>query len=416
MRALEICAGSRKSRLENQKLRQGERLIRKADHAEGAGANEIAAAARQATHATGGATVRPVELFAFESLGPEVERDWDELADATGASPFRRPGWIGAWWNAFGEGTLELATVRRDGRLAAVLPLRRHLGALGSPTNWHTPEFGPVASDATSLRRLAHELLALRPRRISLAFLDSGSETATCLREAAAARGFRVLERTLMSSPYLEIDQTWPEYERSLSRNVRGDAKRRLRRLEELGALTTDVRDGSERLEELLTEGFRLEASGWKGSSGSAIASQSRTEIFYRSVARWGAAQGILRIAFLRLDGVAIAFHYCLEHAGAHYFIKGGHDSAYSRYSPGKVLTHAMLSRAFSLGLSSYEFLGGEDPWKLRWTSSVRHRSLIHAFRPAPDGLLEWTVFNHGRRAAKRAAHVRPIAYLRRKR
>jgi CelD/BcsL family acetyltransferase involved in cellulose biosynthesis len=352
------------------------------------------------------------ELVAFEWHGLEVEGEWEQLADATRASPFRRPGWIGAWWNAFGRGKLELATVRREGRLTAVLPLGRRLGALTSPTNWHTPEFGPVASDRASLRRLVQALFAHPPRRVSLAFLDSESETASFLREAASEPGLRVLERTLMRSPYLEIDQTWPEYERSLSRNVRGDAKRRLRRLQELGVITTDVDDGSERLEELLTEGFRIEASGWKGSARSAIASQPQTETFYRSVARWAAARGWLRLAFLRLDGVPIAFHYCLEHEGTHYFIKGGHDSDYSKFSPGKVLTHSMLSRAFSIGLSNYEFLGGEDAWKLRWTSSVRQRALFHAFRPSPDGLLEWSVFNYGRRAARRVAHTGPVGYL----
>ena len=353
---------------------------------------------------------------ALESLGAEVERDWEELADATRASPFRRPGWIGAWWNAFGQGKLEIATVRLEGRLTAVLPLRRRFGALMSPTNWHTPDFGPVASDGRSLRRLAQELFAHPPRRFSLAFLDSESETASFLRDAAAERRFLVLERTLERSPYVEVDRTWAEYERSLSRNVRGDARRRLRRLQELGAITVDVCDGSERLEELLTEGFRIEASGWKGSSGSAINSQQQTDAFYRSVARWAAARGWLCLAFLRLDGAPIAFHYCLEFDGMHYFIKGGHSPAYSRFSPGKALTYAMLSRAFSVGLSTYEFLGADDPWKLRWTSSSRHRLIFHAFRPAPDGLLEWTVSNYGRRAARRAASLRPIAHLRQKR
>jgi CelD/BcsL family acetyltransferase involved in cellulose biosynthesis len=189
-----------------------------------------------------------------------------------------------------------------------------------------------------------------------------------------------------------------------------------LRRLQELGEITLDVCDGSERLEDLLTEGFRIEASGWKGSSRSAIASHAQTETFYRSVARWAEARGWLRLAFLRLDGIPLAFHYCLEQAGTHYFIKGGHDSGYSKFSPGKVLTHSMLSRAFSLGLSSYEFLGADDPWKLRWTSSSRNRLIFHAFRPAPDGLAEWIVFNYGRRSAIKVAHLEPIAHLRRRR
>ncbi len=356
------------------------------------------------------------ELVALEPLTEELESEWEELANAAGASPFNHPGWIGAWWNAFGRGKLEIITVRRGGRLTAVLPMRRRLGALTSPSNWHTPHFGPVASDRVSLRLLACELFAQPPRRVSLAFLDSESETTSFLREAAAESGFRVLDRTLERSPYVKIDRPWVDYEQSLTRDARRDAKRRLRRLGEKGAIKIDVRDGSEQLEGLLSEGFRVEASGWKGSSRSAIGSQPETEMFYRAVARWAAAHGWLRLAFLRVDGIPIAFHYCLEHAGVHYVVKGGHDSAYSKYSPGKVLTYSMLSRAFTIGLSTYEFLGADDPWKLLWTSSMRRRLIVHAFRPAPDGVMEWAIFNYGRRSVRRAANLQPIARLRQRR
>jgi glucose/arabinose dehydrogenase len=43
---------------------------------------------------------------------------------------------------------------------------------------------------------------------------------------------------------------------------------------------------------ELLAEGFRVEASGWKGAAGSAIIAHRNTHQFYREVASWGAEQG----------------------------------------------------------------------------------------------------------------------------
>src|SRR6266566_178563 len=105
----------------------------------GVGLHQAAALVTQAGESQRGF---PRALVALESLNPKVESEWEELADATCASPFRRPGWIAAWWHAFGEGRLELATVRFGGRLTVVLPLRRRLGALTSPSNWHTPDFG----------------------------------------------------------------------------------------------------------------------------------------------------------------------------------------------------------------------------------------------------------------------------------
>src|SRR5437899_1249723 len=71
-----------------------------------------------------------------------LDREWDDLADRVGAAPFLRPGWIRAWWRAFGSGDPGVLTVRRSGRLAAALPLEIRRGVVRSPTNWHTPFFG----------------------------------------------------------------------------------------------------------------------------------------------------------------------------------------------------------------------------------------------------------------------------------
>jgi len=328
--------------------------------------------------------------------------EWEELAEHTGVSPFRRPGWIGAWWRAFGRGTLEILAMREEGRLVAVLPLGRRLGELSSTTNWHTPDFAPVVEDARALRALAEELFARTPRRVSLAFVDGGEPTLPECRDAATSRGYRVLTRTLERSPFVRIEGDWEAYQRGLSRNVRGDARRRIRRLNEVGSMSVEVNDGRERLDDLLAAGFRTEAAGWKGARGTAIASQRDTETFYAEIAHWAAARGWLRLAFLRLDGRPVAFHYSLEHDGIHYFIKGGHDPSFDSFSPGKVLTYEMLLRAFSAGLQSYEFLGGDDPWKQMWTNSYRERMLFQAFERSLLSSVEWTAFRYGRPLAQR--------------
>jgi CelD/BcsL family acetyltransferase involved in cellulose biosynthesis len=359
-------------------------------------------------------TTRERPTAEIHSLVEPLAAEWEELAEQTGASPFRRPGWIGPWWRAFGKGALEILTIRRDGRLVAVLPLSRQFGALSSTTNWHTPDFGPVIQDPPALRALAEELFLRAPRRISLAFVDADGPTLRECREAASSCGYKVLTRTLERSPFLLIDGDWQAYEQGLSRNTRGDAKRRIRRLKEAGSMSVEVLDGSERLDNVLAEGFRTEAAGWKGEHGTAIASRRDTESFYREIAHWAAARGWLRLAFLRLDGRPIAVHYSLEHDGVHYLMKVGHDSSYDGFSPGKVLMYEMLLRAFSSELHSYEFLGGDDAWKRLWATSHRERELFQAFERSLPGAIEWAGFRYGRPLARRLSRHWPLTLLRR--
>jgi hypothetical protein len=65
-----------------------------------------------------------------------------------------------------------------------------------------------------------------------------------------------------------------------------------------------------------------------------------------------------------------------------------------------------MLARAFSLGLTTYEFLGSDAPWKLEWTDACRERKLVQAFEPSPLGITERAAFAYGRPLAKWAMGV----------
>jgi CelD/BcsL family acetyltransferase involved in cellulose biosynthesis len=303
---------------------------------------------------------------------------------------------------------LEVFTVRREGRLAGVLPLYRRRNAVRSPTNWHTPGFGPVADPGVSAGMAAEVLAARRGAyRISLAFLDPGAQDLGAWRAAAAERRFRVLTRTLARFAVVEIDGEWDAYEHGLSRNLRGDLRRSLRRLEEAGAVAVEHVDGRERLDPLLTEAFRVESSGWKGARGTAIVSRPETERFYREVCAWAAARGAFRLSLLRVDGRAIAFEFGLEEHGVHYALKSGFDPAWRAYSPGKLLIHRTLMRAFSVGGTRYEMAGVEG-YKLAWANTFREPALFQAFAPSPRGLADWAAFRYGRPIAKRSVAALP--------
>jgi CelD/BcsL family acetyltransferase involved in cellulose biosynthesis len=217
----------------------------------------------------------------------------------------------------------------------------------------------------------------------------------------------RLLERVVERSPYLPIRTDWETYRESLERGFRKELSRRRRRLGELGCLAFELHDGSERLEELLEEGFRVEASGWKGENGTAIVSRPETRRFYTEIARWAAGRGWLRLGGLRLDGELIAFELNLEAQDAWFVLKGGYDERYRKYGPGTLIVEDIVRVAFERGLSSYEFLGSDDAYKLDWTSELRDRVLLQAFRRSPRGLAEHAAFAYGRPAVKRLLALR---------
>lgn len=329
-----------------------------------------------------------------------LAEEWDALADRVAAVPWVRPGWIDAWWRAFGSGSLDVVAIRRDGALVAVLPLVQRSGALASPTNWHTPGFAVVAADEDAAREAVAAALALRPSRLDLSFLACGSARAPA--DEARSRGYHVHSRLLMRSPYVEIEGDWETFARSHARKRLKDLGRVRRKLEADGPLELEVADGSARLDALLEEGFAVEHSGWKLENGTAIVSRPETRRFYEDVARWSAERGWLRLFFLRSCGRAIAFEYTLASGGSIYDVKGGIDPAYRKVSPGVQTLARMLEHAFANGYRTFELLGTEEPYKLEWSTGVREHVRLQAYAPTLAGTVQRVAFVHGRPLAKR--------------
>jgi CelD/BcsL family acetyltransferase involved in cellulose biosynthesis len=249
-------------------------------------------------------------------------------------------------------------------------------------------------------------LLSSRPRRIALSWLDEAKPGFAECSQLARERGYRLIIRTIERSPYVDTRGDWESYEAGRSQKLLRELRRRRRRLESRGELTFEVSGGEENLEELLAEGFRIEASGWKGERGLAIDSRPVTRSFYGEIARWAAGRGVLRLAFLRLDGQPFAFDYAIEEDGFHYLLKTGYDPSFRAEAPGQLLRYLMIQRAFAEGLEAYEFLGTDEPWKLEWTDKVRERRALQAFAPTPAGRVDWAAFAFGRPLAKRVLRV----------
>lgn len=333
----------------------------------------------------------------------DVAREWEDLADRAGASPFLRPGWLRSWWAAFGEGDLRILAARRDGRLVGVLPVVNRHGAVVSPTNWHSHEYGFLATDEDAVAALNGVLLAGRPHHVRLDFVHAGTPQLAAHQAGAAALGYRTRTGELVRSPYVPLEGGWDGYERRLGAKKLRDLRRRARRLAETGRVAFEVSDGTRDLDARLDEGFRVEAAGWKGAGGTAIAAHPATRLFYADLAGWAAARGWLRLAFLRLSGRAIAFDLALEQAGVHYLLKTGYDATFRVYAPGAVLRREMLARAFSEHLTRYEFLGDTAPWKREWTRHEHQLLRLRSYAPSLRGRLQWSAHVHVAPACRHA-------------
>jgi CelD/BcsL family acetyltransferase involved in cellulose biosynthesis len=140
-----------------------------------------------------------------------------------------------------------------------------------------------------------------------------------------------------------------------------------------------------------LGEGLALEAAGWKGGLGTAIACDPRLVRFYHALARSFARRGRLTLAFLRARGRRIAFHFALENERTYFLLKPGFDPEFAPYGPGQLLVLLAGADAARRGLVEFDFLGWDMDWKREWTDCGRAHVGIHVYRANLRGGLRYT-------------------------
>jgi CelD/BcsL family acetyltransferase involved in cellulose biosynthesis len=326
-----------------------------------------------------------------------LEREWNALAEDTGAPPFLRHECIHAWiFNFAPESPRVILTARNQaGRLVAVLPLRLHIGLVcGIPArqlvgtaNTHSSRFDMIAEDPARAGRAFLDHLLARPGWDLLRIIDvPRGGNAWHVYRAAEHRGLPVGAWEAERSPYLALPSSYDELLAGKSAQFRANLRRKRRQLERLGTLTLERVTGGPEITDRLEEGFALERSGWKGAQGTAIAQDRRARGFYTELARSAARHGYLSLFFLRLDGRAIAFHYGLVYDGVYFVPKLAYDEGLTGCSPGLVLLEDAIRDGISRGLRGYDFLGAEAEWKTRWSSEVQPSHWLFIFRDTAIG------------------------------
>lgn len=332
-----------------------------------------------------------------ELLDQPLMSAWKDLAARCKTAPYLDPGWLTCWWPAFGTGEIEISTVWRQGRLAAALTMARRAGQLESTANYHTPLFGILAEDESAAASIARELFRDAPARVTLTTLEPDGATLRACKEAAEETGLRVVLRPHLLSPYVDLQYGWNEYQRSLHGHLLRNLRRGRRQLEEIGPLKVEIVSGGELLDERLDEAFQVEASGWKGRTHTAIQSRPHTHRFYRHMARWAAGHGVLRLYLLRLGNRVLAMCLTLQQHGNCYMLKGGYDEEFKRFSPGNLLTEALIQDCAARGIRRVELSGDAEAYKLNWANASRQYMRLEAFAPTLAGRMAWMEFNYSR-------------------
>jgi CelD/BcsL family acetyltransferase involved in cellulose biosynthesis len=342
------------------------------------------------------------EPFVERHDGPldALAADWARLVDETRpGAPFRAFPWISSWWHLASTSRTAQVLVARDGDrpvgLLALYAEPRFGGArlrLMGDGIVGSDYMGAIAR-AADLERVSRAFAAHLSRdELRLDDLDADDPLVAALVE----RGARVEPRYLC--PY--VCTSGGDFAGWLATRADGlstQLERRRRWLERRRDFRIDELAAPDEIERGIDILLELHRRRWQADGSQAI-DGPRVERFHRAAARGLAERGLARIFLLHADGAARAALYGFRHADRFAFYQAGFDPEWRPRSVGTVLLVDVVRRCFVERLFEFDFLRGDEQYKLRLATHFRRTVRVVARAP---GLGPW-LYAHGAEALAR--------------
>lgn len=280
---------------------------------------------------------------------------WRDLAaNAAERNPFFAPWMLQPALAALAPRNVDIAAIRSGGELIGLIPLTPAFGYARLPVRHLAPWMHPHCFFAAPLVRRGAEreffdgLYALadrhkaRPAFLRLAHLDANGPLIAAAEKAAAGRvAYRAgaYERALLEGGY----DAQAYLEANVRKKKRKEMNRLRNRLAEIGTIKLRTLTSRSEIAGWCDAFLALEAAGWKGSEGSALASIQAHADFFREVVSGAYDAGALTFFRLDVGDRPIAMIVNFIEGGEGYSFKIAHDEEFARYSPGVMIEVEML-------------------------------------------------------------------------
>lgn len=342
-----------------------------------------------------------LELRAYADFaGLEWLREaWDALAAETDCGVALTYDWCRIWWRHYGDGRrLCILTVRRQGRLAAVLPLffetlgiwplKLRVGKLlGSDHTLASMTLPMAEADYPVLLPACLAWLGTHRVWDMLYFGPlSGLHARAEALAASAAGEWRC--RLVVCGPqtFFRLADSWEAQLADMPRHERANIRRDYHHIAHAGAggLRVEVADAGN-LDALFDEFVALHQAHWQavGKRGH-FGDWPRAVDYHRDMARAQLERGRLRLMRVSLDDSRLGFQYHYLFGGQMlHFLDARTEEDVDRFSHGRVCFCEAMKNAIAEGVRWADSLQGRYEYKLRLGGELRDMRGVFITRPS---------------------------------
>ncbi|MGD0196640.1 MAG: GNAT family N-acetyltransferase [Solirubrobacteraceae bacterium] len=311
---------------------------------------------------------------------------WEALLAQPGAwTPFCTPEWVRACARIRRDLRAAPAELWSGGQLVGIAPFmvdRAEDLVLGVPIR--VTDYASVAHLEGDAERVAGALVERVVRDGQrLILLDAPqSPLLAHLARLAEACGLAVRSEAGATTMVLDLSHNWDAYLGSLPKHDRHELRRKSGRARRcLGEATVRVATPDTLGRDLDSFAALFRASG----SHKEAFLTARTERFFREVAVGASRRGTLRLSLLECGDDVLAATLGFEDGETFWLYNACYRADLAEASPGHALVTELIKTAIERGLTTFDFLRGEEPYKARLGARPRqlHNLTIEPIAPA---------------------------------
>jgi CelD/BcsL family acetyltransferase involved in cellulose biosynthesis len=210
--------------------------------------------------------------------------------------------------------------------------------------------------------------LLVHLRDVGIALLDLGpvrvdSAVMTSLVPVARKLGYEVAVDPEEVSLEMPLPPTWDAFLLTLTGKDRHEIRRKLRRLAEAGPVRYRLAEGKNEVDREMETFLTLFAMN---RTDKAVFMTGRMASFFRSLASTMAAEKMVRLFFLDVDGIAAATVMCFDYNATVYLYNNAYDDQFRAFSVGLLCKVFSIRDSIERGRRTYDFLKGGEAYKYR--------------------------------------------------
>ena len=326
------------------------------------------------------------DTASFESLRDE----WNSLLFETNNSTiFLTWEWLFAWWKNIGQHNNELRVllVHQQEKLIGIAPLMlntkrkyaisyKRLQSLGHP---ECDVSGIITNDIVATTDSILKYLQENRKDWDLLELNEYHLTnQNCQHFLLRIKESNFNEEIDIDEHFhIPTDKNWDEYFRGLSKNLRRNYKRRLKRAEETGGVSYSIHSGDNLTWDTFQTIFLINEHG----NFPNLYRDSNSMEFHKHLFQLMNKKGWVQIEILQINNKPVAYQYGFLFKNIYEDWRGGFDKNHDILAPGKLLMMKSLESRFkNVMISENNLLRGKHTYKTDWNPSSRQYGTIKVY------------------------------------